>query len=76
MDSIKSLLNGKSLGQDGFGIEFYKKFAGKIIPIFHRVLSHSSKACGQSTNFGKLGHNARKILVYSKVMAKECILKL
>lgn len=79
MDSIKSLSNGKSPGQDGFGIEFYKKFAGKIIPVFHRILyliSHSTKACGQSTNFGKLGQNARKILVYCMVMAKRCILKL
>lgn len=61
MDSIKSLPNGKSPGQDGFGVEVYKKFAGKIIPAFHRILSHSTKVCGQSTNLGKLGHNARKI---------------
>lgn len=41
LDSIRSMQNGKSLGPDGFGVEFYKKFANQITPILHRMFSHS-----------------------------------
>lgn len=41
LDSIRSMQNGKNPGPDGFGVEFYKKFANQITPILHRMFSHS-----------------------------------
>lgn len=44
LDSIRSMQNGKSPGPYGFNIEFYKKFANQIIPILHRVFTHSKES--------------------------------
>lgn len=41
LDSIRSMQNRKNPGPDGFGVEFYKKFANQITPILHRMFSHS-----------------------------------
>lgn len=44
MDTIKSFDNGKAPGPDGFGVEFYKKFARQVSPLLQRMLSHSIDA--------------------------------
>ena len=41
VDSIKSFPNGKGAGPDGFGIEVYKKYSGKLAPLLLRMITHS-----------------------------------
>uniref|UniRef100_A0AAR2J9L9 Reverse transcriptase domain-containing protein n=1 Tax=Pygocentrus nattereri TaxID=42514 RepID=A0AAR2J9L9_PYGNA len=43
IDSIKSFPSAKAPGPDGFGIEFYKKFASQITPLLLRMFIHSTK---------------------------------
>lgn len=41
LDAIKSFPSGKAAGPDGFGIELYKNFSGKVAPILLRMFTHS-----------------------------------
>lgn len=41
LDAIKSFPSGKASGPDGFGIEFYKRFAQTLSPLLLRMFNHS-----------------------------------
>ncbi len=41
VDAIKSFPNGKAARPDGFGIELYKKYSGKLAPLLLRMFTHS-----------------------------------
>lgn len=41
IEAIKSFPNGKAVGPDGFGIELYKKYSGKLTPLLLRIFAHS-----------------------------------
>ncbi len=41
LDAFNAFPNRKAPGPDGFCIEFYKQYAGKIAPLMLRMFNHS-----------------------------------